>query len=126
MGTEEMSNTKYTVGWHSWGPEFLGKIPLEYRDSPIEVWGKTEATWFDTPGEAQWFLDQIVKVNSESNLRSLTPTGAEGLFIVEVEPTNLDYPRFRYVKYTHPGGAHLIPEMPSRFNHCLSMNDPNQ
>ena len=79
----------YNVGWYYYTPEHLEALfpgdLAAYREQAqvIVPFGHTEACWTDTPQKAQDFLNQIVSVNSESNLKQLTQLGASGLFIVE-------------------------------------------
>lgn len=111
-----MSTLAYTVGWYELSPDELAGIPPEYREQAqgIATWGKGARCFFETPGEAQWLLDQIVQNNSSANLRTLTPLGAEGLFIVQREHAPGDpWPHVRFSRYTPPGGAHIIPTPPS-------------
>lgn len=55
MSTSIISTTKYTVGWHD--PSDSDKVC---------IWGdKCDHVYFNTPGQAQWFLQQIADNNSE-------------------------------------------------------------
>lgn len=55
-----------------------------------------------------------VNPSSSANLRTLTPLGAHGLFIVQREDAPGDpWPHIRFSRYTPPGGAHIIPTPPS-------------
>lgn len=87
--TETSVRTDYGVGWYYFTPAQLEALyPDEfvvYREQAQSIipFGRTEACWKDTPEEAQAFLNQILSVNSDNNLRTLTPLGADGLFIVE-------------------------------------------
>lgn len=80
----------YSVGWYKYTPEQLEQLypnHPEYRKEAqsIQRFGHTEACWKETPEEAQTFLDQILRVNNENNLKALTQLweGASGLFIIE-------------------------------------------
>jgi hypothetical protein len=79
----------YNIGWYKYTPDQLETLyPGElaaYRDEAQSIvpWGSTEACWRETPDEAEDYLRQIIAVNSENNLRALTPLGASGLFIIE-------------------------------------------
>ena len=78
----------YSVGWYKYTPEQLEQLypnHPEYRKEAqsIQPFGHTEACWKETPEEAQTFLDQILRVNDENNLKALTQLGASGLFVIE-------------------------------------------
>ena len=108
-------NTKtYTVGWLAYTPEQLADFPSEYRDQIqyIICYGKSERNFYQTPGEAQWLLEQIAHNNSERNLKHLTPLGAQGLFIVERDLG--DPPQIRFCKYVPPNNSHIIPSAPAQ------------
>lgn len=90
--------TDYGVGWYYFTPAQLEALYPDkfavYREQAqsIITFGKTDACWRNTPEEAQAFLDQILSSNSDSNLRALTPLGADGLFIVERKTLPGSYP----------------------------------
>ena len=78
----------YSVGWYKYTPKQLEQLypnHPEYRKEAqsIQPFGHTEACWKETPEEAQAFLDQILRVNNENNLKALTQLGASGLFVIE-------------------------------------------
>lgn len=90
--------TDYGVGWYYFTPAQLEALyPGEfavYREQAQSIipFGKTDTCWKDTPEEAQAFLNQILSVNSDNNLRALTPLGVDGLFIVERKTLPGSYP----------------------------------
>lgn len=98
-----ISTKTYGVGWYYYTPEqletlFPGELE-EYRElcQSIVTFGKTEAFWKSTPEEAQALLNQILSINSENNLKALTPLGANGLFVVERQTFDNFCPK--YSKY---------------------------
>jgi hypothetical protein len=93
-----LHKTAYSVGWYKYTQqelEYIFPIHTEYREQvqSIVPFGLTDGCWKDTPQEAQQFLDQIISVNSTSNIRALTQ-GEKELFIIKRESTGQDYPRF--------------------------------
>ena len=111
-----MAELRYTVGWYRIPRAELSTFPPdaqeELRDD-VDFWNSNRNPHFyATPGEAQWFLDQITMNNSDSNLRLLTPEGAADLFIVEgiPNPEGSLYP-YTYRKYVTVG--HIIPVPPA-------------
>ena len=105
----------YNVGWYYYTPEQLEALfpgdlaAYRERAQAIVPFGHTEACWTDTPQKAQDFLNQIVSVNSESNLKQLTQLGASGLFIVERQV--IDGMQVKLSRYTlnHDEIANLAP-----------------
>lgn len=100
MSTSIISTTKYTVGWR------------DPSDSDrVCIWGdRYDHVYFDTPGQAQWFLQQIVDNNSKEKIRRFCGGGPEFMFVVKVVSTGdgdgvRSFEKYKYVD-------HIIPESP--------------
>lgn len=101
---------RFGVGWWALTAAQLSELPEQDRTNSVEVFGGSAPVLFDTPGEAQWFLDQICTVNGEEKIKELTPDGSPGLFICCLEISD---DKKRFVKYIAPNKAHVIPQKPT-------------
>lgn len=109
MSTSIISTTKYTVGWRD--PSYPDRVCIWGDSDGICIWGdRWDHVYFDTPGQAQWFLQQIVDNNSEEKIRRFCGGGPEFMFVVKVVSTGdgdgvRSFEKYKYVD-------HIIPESP--------------
>jgi len=96
----------YNVGWYApFGAE-LAQYPQSYEEEItseasrlIDVFFKQPfALTLETPELAQKALENIIAHNNKSKLELLCG-GADRLFIVELVPTGLDWPKYKYQKW---------------------------
>lgn len=101
---------RFGVGWYALTAAQLSELPEQDRTNSVRPFGGSVPVLFDTPGQAQWFLDQIVTINSEAKIKELTLLGSPGLFVCRLEFTD---GKKRFVKYRPPNNAHIIPTKPT-------------
>ena len=101
---------RFGVGWYALTAAQLNELPEQDRTNSVETFGGSKPVLFDTPWQAQWFLDQIVTVNGEEKIKELTSLGSPGLFVCHLVVTD---GKKRFVKYKAPNDAHVIPQKPT-------------
>lgn len=110
MSYERISVARFGVGWYALTLVQLNELPEQDRTNSVEAFGGCTPVLFDSPEEAQCFLDQICAVNGEEKIKELTPLGSPGLFVCRQEVSD---GKKRFVKYKAPNKAHVIPQKPT-------------